>query len=1218
MSLGKIFSSIRFIFILVVALIASFTAIIYSTNYLTEEQHIVNNIQNEILEETGNIKQEYTYLMNIIDTKSEVEVNWNALDEVPGNDQFLILIYNEDSLIYWNNNTLSDDFLNIEIDHFSIISEHSGWYLIFSKIINNNKILIARLLKSKYNAENDITNTISMGMVRCNSLKFTIEPNKSEYLITDSNGNYLVGLYFVDDSYLSPQANTMLFVIFLLIYIFLLVLISRIYELLSHRFKHKFLFFFLLVIDIVILRFLEYSFHFPSVVKQTNIFFEKFDLFIAFNSTGDLLINSLIFLFVAIYFFRNFNLDPFQENKKGKYFSYLFYLGVSIASLFIFYLIYQVILQLPYNSFYGFAIEAGITIYSLIALLIFILGLFVINHSVSRYLTNIHFPVYFLIIWSIILLLSAHYVLNIQWVICQIAIAFFLFISFAYYYLSKNKRQSFYKYLMLLLIYTISTTYVVNRGRIAKKDIHQMKTLSVLSDPHDSILETSYLDFEKKITEDATVKNILLDNSTNYKTNLEDYLKKKYFSLLNEKYDIQITICKDDEKLEIKPEDFIVDCSAYFDGFINDEHNERITDNLYLISGDPESIYYMGKTSFMITGAPINIYIEFFFTYVPEGLGYPELLLNKSVFNIDLSDYSFAQYNNGQLVNKFGDYRYLTYMNQNKANTDDELYDLNNYRHVKHKLSDNNYLVISRPKDRIAVHLVTFAVLFVFFLVILFVVVLILFGKEAKNLIRLSFQSRIQMIFTSTISLIIVLLATITLFYANIDDRNRLVYQLNEKTNSVIIELQHKLSENDNFFEIDQEELEYLLRKFSMVFFSDINIYSPSGELISTSRPELFDQGFLAARINPKAYEELFIKDQLFYVHQEKIGKTSYYSSYAPVVLRGSQTAGVINLPYFAKQSEVNKSYYLMIITFIDLFVILGIVGTIIAIILSRLITNPLTVLQKKLTEIQIDKRNEIIEWKTKDEIGQLIEAYNDMIEKLEASTELLKQSERESAWREVAQQIAHEIKNPLTPMKLNIQYLEKAFNEKDPDLDEKVKNISELLISQIDTLNKVAEMFADFSKTKARKFDKVDLLKTINESILLYKNHSNIIFEINSENNIQYYTKANEKDLVRMFNNLIKNAIHSTESRDSGLIRIGVSAGDDFHEIKFSDNGKGIPDQAKANIFKPYFTTKSKGTGLGLAIVKNIMTEIGGEITFESKVGIGTTFKLKFPVFKK
>jgi nitrogen fixation/metabolism regulation signal transduction histidine kinase len=326
--------------------------------------------------------------------------------------------------------------------------------------------------------------------------------------------------------------------------------------------------------------------------------------------------------------------------------------------------------------------------------------------------------------------------------------------------------------------------------------------------------------------------------------------------------------------------------------------------------------------------------------------------------------------------------------------------------------------------------------------------------------------------------------------------------------------------------------------------------------------------------------------------------------------LGGNDPIGIVNLPYFARQTEVKKAYNLMIFSFLNLFVIAGIIGTFMALFISKVLTRPLVVLQQSLAEIRIDEKNERIDWDTDDEIGMLIREYNQMVDKLEQSAELLKHSERESAWREVAQQIAHEIKNPLTPMKLNVQYLEKAYHEDELASKDKIRSISKSLIQQIDTLDKVAEMFSDFAKSNVRKLEKVDIVKVIHSAAALFKNYDQIVITIIHDEKA-FYTKAIEKDLLRAFNNLIKNAVQSLESTPNGKIEISITkAGSDI-EVCIADNGKGIDDEFKSKVFQPYFTTKSGGTGLGLAIVKNIMHEIGGSISFESSEK-GTSFFLK------
>lgn len=670
----------------------------------------------------------------------------------------------------------------------------------------------------------------------------------------------------------------------------------------------------------------------------------------------------------------------------------------------------------------------------------------------------------------------------------------------------------------------------------------------------------------------------------------------------------------EDEVLDIQPEGILIGCGEYFNSLINDYGDSTQIENLYLQNSTPESIYYIGLIPEDIlkkNELGINLYIEFYFAYVPEGLGYPELLVDNKTLAYDLSGYTFAKYRNDQLVYKFGDFPYYTDYESIRRFPAGEFYNYSGYRHLKLITTEGDTLIISRPLVRISEQLATFSMLFLIFGLMALAIFIAFFSKRAITYFEMSFRTRLQVFFISTISATILIIAIITTYYAEINSKDQLVSQLNEKTYSVLIELQHKLGTISSFDEIQVDELYPLLRKFSLVFFSDINVYDPSGKLMASSRPEIFRKGLLSDLINPLAFEEINVDNKLFYTAEEKIGKLSYYSSYVPLNLGENEPIGIVNLPYFARQTEVKKSYYLMIFSFLNLFVIAGILGTFIALFISKFLTRPLVVLQQNLADIRIDEQNERIDWVADDEIGLLIREYNQMVDKLEQSAELLKHSERESAWREVARQIAHEIKNPLTPMKLNVQYLEKAYNENDPGLKDKIKTISKSIIQQIDTLDQVAEMFSDFAKSNIRKMDKVELLAIIKSTIALYKNYDHVQFSINHEEDT-YDTKAIEKDLIRVFNNLIKNSVQSLEKKEGGEINISISRTASFIEVQITDNGKGISDDFKAKVFQPYFTTKSGGTGLGLAIVKNIMNETGGNISFESSEE-GTTFFLKF-----
>src|SRR5690606_6127984 len=234
-------------------------------------------------------------------------------------------------------------------------------------------------------------------------------------------------------------------------------------------------------------------------------------------------------------------------------------------------------------------------------------------------------------------------------------------------------------------------------------------------------------------------------------------------------------------------------------------------------------------------------------------------------------------------------------------------------------------------------------------------------------------------------------------------------------------------------------------------------------------------------------------------------------------------------------------------------------------------------------------------------------------IEELELAAQQLAQSERESAWRDMAKQVAHEIKNPLTPMKLTVQHLVRSFDPTDPTAVERLHKVSNSLIEQIDTLTQIANEFANFAKMPKPTFQQVDLTNLIEVATNIYKESSEVDIQVNVQSPL--VIQGDKEQLLRVFNNLIKNAIQSIENSNLGLIQIVSTVSNGEINIAITDNGSGMDEETKQKIFTPYFTTKSTGSGIGLAMVRQIIQNHGGTITFESQQGIGTTFTITLPM---
>jgi two-component system, NtrC family, nitrogen regulation sensor histidine kinase NtrY len=301
-------------------------------------------------------------------------------------------------------------------------------------------------------------------------------------------------------------------------------------------------------------------------------------------------------------------------------------------------------------------------------------------------------------------------------------------------------------------------------------------------------------------------------------------------------------------------------------------------------------------------------------------------------------------------------------------------------------------------------------------------------------------------------------------------------------------------------------------------------------------------------------------------------------------------------------------------VTIINLNAFIFLIAGVIALFITNRITRSFSIIGDKMREVNLGKMNEEIIWNRNDEIGELVKEYNKMVNKLGESAEVLARSEREGAWREMARQVAHEIKNPLTPMKLSIQYLQKAILNNSPDVKELTANVANTLVEQIDHLSKIAfdfSQFANIGNTQVELFDMHEVIGSLKE---LYQRGPQV--EINWEAVPEkVMLRADKTQMNRLFTNLFQNAVEACDDKDQCIIDVNEFQENGSIIVSIKDNGEGIPDSMQSKIFAPNFTTKSSGTGLGLAMCKTIVEQAHGKIWFETKPGEGTTFHIELPL---
>jgi nitrogen fixation/metabolism regulation signal transduction histidine kinase len=369
--------------------------------------------------------------------------------------------------------------------------------------------------------------------------------------------------------------------------------------------------------------------------------------------------------------------------------------------------------------------------------------------------------------------------------------------------------------------------------------------------------------------------------------------------------------------------------------------------------------------------------------------------------------------------------------------------------------------------------------------------------------------------------------------------------------------------------------------------------------------------------MNSLAFYEIFQNYQYDnYFQPEKIGELSYLSVYKPIINNKGQILGTINLPYFITQDKYSQEISTFIVAFINLYVLLLLASIVIAVFISNQITRPLVVIQENLQKMQLGKHNAPIYYRRNDEIGSLVKEYNKKVDELAVSADLLARSERESAWREMAKQIAHEIKNPLTPMKLNIQHLQRARG-RGKEYNEYIERVTSILIEQIDTLSNIATEFSNFAQIPNARNQVFELAGQMKKVIVLFETHDKATIKFNYEGCENIKVNADREQLSRAIINLIKNAIQAFPEENIGKIVITLSRKEDTAIIAVKDNGSGIPLELRDKLFGPSFTTKTSGMGLGLAIVKNIVENFSGRVWFETELEKGTTFYIEIPVYE-
>ena len=415
-------------------------------------------------------------------------------------------------------------------------------------------------------------------------------------------------------------------------------------------------------------------------------------------------------------------------------------------------------------------------------------------------------------------------------------------------------------------------------------------------------------------------------------------------------------------------------------------------------------------------------------------------------------------------------------------------------------------------------------------------------------------------------------------------------------------------------WEVVTENLFYIFKddiyKIADVQNVNLNIFDLEGRLVKSSKPQL-EANTLTRSIAPQILNELANSQDHRVIVKNHVAGSNYQSSYTYILDTKFKPIGILNIPYFEDDTFTNKELREFMARLGAVYFIMLLAAILLAYFISKYITRSLKTISEKLEETRLTNRNQKIYIDNPSaEIGRLVTSYNHMVDALEESAVKLARSEREQAWREMAKQVAHEIKNPLTPMRLSVQSFQRKFDPSDPQAPKKVEEFSKTLIQQIDTMSSIASAFSNFANMPAQQNETLNVVNTVKLALDIF-NEDYITF-VASEENIT--AKLDKTQLVRVITNLVKNATQAIPDDRQGSIVVSVFSEGENVKISVADNGCGISEENRDKVFEPKFTTKSSGMGLGLGMVKNIVETYKGSITFTSVIGKGTVFTVTFP----
>ncbi|HOZ51670.1 MAG TPA: HAMP domain-containing sensor histidine kinase [Chitinophagaceae bacterium] len=1153
-------------------------------------------------------------------TQELSEKQFKQIEQIP----YHIYFYSNHELVRWNKtdtkNPLDTFTANTPIPY----QDKSGYYIALQK--NNIDQDSQKSILALFKIKND--NGIDNEYFTKNFLVADKENDFNLNLSIDNKPGAIPVVINQTTQYYISQSDDFLFIndkngwrFFLYAVPFVLFGVSiHTYFKVESKNKNIQLIFGLLLATIIIVRGMTYLWAFPNNFEEFGLFKPQYLSSDFLNkSLGDVFINMCLFFWATLFYIINvqgkvYNL---KKHKYRKAIGIIILLIAMMVSLYLSDLVYRIIRDSIIN--FDTTLLYKLDIYSYFGILTFMVIFvnFVYVSIISRYYLTECFDNKYIKYGLVVAfgILFAFIDLGFDESVCF----YYVFIATIALYLLQDLNYlktkfdfNSYKLLVWMLFISFAGAFFLTK-LISQKEIKGREDWAERILFEDSTYK--HQTFSQKALEmlqDDSIQHAIQNHEPN-NNDLALYITDNYFAEEMRNHTIQVEVKSDSSEIK---------------SFINNE--DRIS---YKEEFPIQSILGI---SFTLNNVDKLLEIKFNRKLENNVNEYTGLLLSKENSNTIKNDvYSYGYYRDSKLIDQFGN-QIFPYKLQSPFSENDSsnsiIINKSKFDEVwKQSADKRNRVVLVKEKNNLYLFTTLFA--YIFFLYFTTITLYILGNIIARsnlnykrfiNLLGINLRLRIQfsILLVELFSFIIIGYFTSYFIIGRVHDKmknelNKYSYSIQERTKKESLQQDSvtifKINDSTHLSRKNIGVIEEMAERFSI----HINIYNQTnGDLLFTSMPELFSQDILSTKISPAILYKIQQGNFRNIIGEEKIGLLKFLSSYFLIQNSKGEDIGIVQLPFFLSDEEISSETTSIITTLINIYIFVFLISAIIAYLLTKSVTRPFTYIVKQFTKINLSKTNEPLKWFDSDEIGLLIKEYNRMLRKLENSTVLLAKTEREMAWREMAKQVAHEIKNPLTPMKLSLQMLERAAKNNAANVGETALRVAKTVVEQIDNLSLIATNFSNFAKLPVSKKE-VFLLNDFLYSVTgMYNDDTNneFLFMI-PEYEIQLF--ADKSQIMRVFTNIIQNAIQAIPEDRKGNIALTVSKiKNNQIRISISDNGEGISDEKAGNLFQPYFTTKSSGTGLGLAMCKDIIEESGGKIWFESVVGEGTVFHIDLPIY--